>query len=164
MPTNFHNVQTIAHSPAQRRMQHTATHCNTLQCTATTYMYQEHTSWVTCAIYVAHCNTLQHAATHCNTLHYTATHCNILQHTATHGNTLQHTATHCNTLQHTATHCIPQGHTSWVTSAKFDGDGRLLCSVSKDRSLRMWDVQVCMYVYVYVCIYACMHVYIYVCM
>jgi len=45
------------------QLQHTATHCNTLQLT------------------------LQHAATHCNTLQRTATHCNTLQHTATHCNT-----------------------------------------------------------------------------
>ena len=31
---------------------------------------------------VAHCNTLQHAATRCNTLQHTATHCNTLQHPA----------------------------------------------------------------------------------
>jgi len=37
-----------------------------------------------------HCNTLQHTATHCNTLHHTATHCNTLQHTASHCNPLQH--------------------------------------------------------------------------
>ena len=61
-------------------LQHTATHCNTLQTSAT------------------RCNTLQHTATHCNTLQHAATHCNTLQHTATHCNTLQHTATHCNTL------------------------------------------------------------------
>jgi len=29
-----------------------------------------------------HCNTLQHTATHCNTPQHTATHCNTLQHTA----------------------------------------------------------------------------------
>ena len=44
---------------------HTATRCNTLQCTIT------------------HCNALQHTATHCNTLQHTATHCNTLQHTTT---------------------------------------------------------------------------------
>ena len=43
-------------------LQHTATHCNTLQHTAIT---------------------LQHTATHCNTLQHTATHCNTLQLTAT---------------------------------------------------------------------------------
>ena len=35
-----------------------------------------------------HCNTLQYTAIHCNTLQPTAAHCNTLQHTATHGNTL----------------------------------------------------------------------------
>jgi len=73
-----------------------------------------------CNALATHCNTLQHTAT-ClsvlmqmmffhmydglggNTLQHTATHCNTLQHTATHRNKLQHTATHrktCNTLQH----------------------------------------------------------------
>jgi len=52
-------------------LQHTATHCNTLQYTAT----PQHTA--------AHCNTLQHL----NTLQHTATHCNTLR------------QTHCNTLQ-----------------------------------------------------------------
>ena len=42
------------------KLQHTATHCNTLQNTAT------------------QCNTLQHTAQHCNTLQNTATHCTIL--------------------------------------------------------------------------------------
>jgi len=112
---------------------HTATHCNTLQHTAT---QMQHTR-----------NTLQHTATHCNTLQHTATHCNTLPHTAIHCYTLQtlhllvsppqnpddspnnlfttengeerngrrgrgsggvggeREARHCNTLQHTATHC-----------------------------------------------------------
>ena len=51
-----------------------------------------------------HCNTLQLAAPHCNTLQHTAIYCNTLQHTAAHCKTLQHTATDCNTLQH-ATEC-----------------------------------------------------------
>ena len=51
---------------ASLRLQHTATHCNTLQRTAT------------------HCTTLQHTATHCNTLQHTATHCNTLRHARTH--------------------------------------------------------------------------------
>jgi len=65
------------------RLQHTATHCNTLQ-------------------------TLQHTAntaTHIIKLQHTATRCDTLQHTATHSITLQHTATRCATLCHTATHC-----------------------------------------------------------
>jgi len=72
-------------------LQHTATHCNTLQ----------HTR----------CNTLQHAAICCNTVQHTlqltafarvTAPCNTLQHTATYCNT--HAATRCNTLQHTSTH------------------------------------------------------------
>ena len=57
--------------------------------------------------HMAHCNTLQHAATHCNTLQHAATRCNTLHRVnpswakesrhVTHG-TLQHTATRCNTL------------------------------------------------------------------
>ena len=112
-----------------------ATHCDTLQHTATTcslclFLCVYHCFCVasTCRFETGaeqlssarHCNTLQHAATHCNTLQHTATHCNTLQHIATHCNTLQHTATHCNilhsnahtihpirsnTLQHAAAHC-----------------------------------------------------------
>ena len=89
-------------------LQHTATHCNTLQHTATT-----------------HCNSLQHTATHCNTLQHTyitlqqasrlstwipAAKTKTLSpedvsavilgsHTATRYTSLQHTATYCNTLQ-----------------------------------------------------------------
>jgi len=40
------------------------------------------------ALYITHCNTLQH----------TATHCNILQHTATHYSIVQNSAAHCNTM------------------------------------------------------------------
>jgi len=57
-----------------------------------------------------HCNTLQHITSHykeprepSNMLHDL-----ILQLTATHCNTLQHTATHCNTLQQMSTHCNTQ--------------------------------------------------------
>ena len=80
-------------------LQHTATHCNTLQ--HTTYLATHSDVW-------RDFHMLRHTATHCNTLQHTAIHCNTLQHTATHCNTLRHTATHCNTLntlQHTATHC-----------------------------------------------------------
>jgi len=114
--------------PATRcKLQHTATHCNTLQHTVT------------------HGNTRQHTATHGNTLQHTATHCSNLQQPAAphvdltpssqierwsnlaasprryirkghltwhiriycsrHCNTLQRTATPCNTLQRAATHC-----------------------------------------------------------
>jgi len=68
-----------------RLMQHTATHCSTLQHTA---IHKKLTN----EIDATHCNTLQHTATHCNT-----------QETDKRDwcNTLQHTATHCNTLQYT---------------------------------------------------------------
>ena len=94
-------------------LQHTATHCNTLQHTggAARDASCRSTCWNP-----TQCNT----ATHCSTLQHTATHCNTLQHTygaardasyrstcwnSTQCNTLQHTAAHCSTLQHTATHC-----------------------------------------------------------
>ena len=54
-------------------LQHTATHCNTLQHT-TTYEYAHRPTVLRYA---------SRAVTHCNTLQLTATHCNTLQHTAT---------------------------------------------------------------------------------
>ena len=92
-------------------LQHTATHCNTLQ-------HAETASWLA----NTHCHTLQHTAMHFNTQQRTATHCNALQHTASYCNTqkpqvhsrahaatqwkmLERAATYCNTLQHTTTHC-----------------------------------------------------------
>jgi len=82
-----------------------ATHCNSLQHTATRSYTLQHTAthcnkfarrhrcftrqWMSCGI--------SKGATHCNTLHHTATHCNTMQHTATHCNTSPHTATYCNT-------------------------------------------------------------------
>ena len=57
-------------------LQHTATHCNTLQHTATRSFHEWHDSFVSVTglnVYSAtHCNTLQHSATHCNTLQHTA--------------------------------------------------------------------------------------------
>jgi len=72
-----------------------------------------------------HCNTLQHTATHYRAeserkrpptrVQHTATHCNTLQHTATHYHTIPHTlyknwsqgdyntATYCNSVEQTAT-------------------------------------------------------------
>jgi len=58
-----------------------ATHCNTLQSTANTYItwkeeiHRKDSSSRT--------EILQHCATHCNTLQHSATLCNTLQHTAT---------------------------------------------------------------------------------
>ena len=72
----------VHRSRRRQTLQHTATHCNTLQHTPLT----EETDSAT------HCNTLQHTATHCNTLRSRRR--QTVQHTATHRNTLQHTATH----------------------------------------------------------------------
>ena len=104
-------------------LQHTATHCNSLQLTATnacqTGKSHVHT----------HHNTPQHTATQYNTLQITHAKpdihtCTHLQHTATHCNSLQLTATHCNSLQlihakpechmctHTATHRSTPQHTA----------------------------------------------------
>jgi len=83
-------------------LQHTATHCNTLQRTT------KHTA--------THWNTLPHTGTHTymngsygkkesttNAVH--VSHDNTtLQHTATHSNTQQHAAPHCKTLHHTVKH------------------------------------------------------------
>jgi len=115
-------VHTRREGEKRWRMQDTApaTHCNTLQHTATEsdtlhIIHPQHTA--------TRCNTErhtayrlqkgmckkrhpQHAATRCNTLATTATHCTSfaerdVQDTARH---LQHAATRCNTLQHAATH------------------------------------------------------------
>ena len=64
--------------PMLNKLQHTITHCNTLQRIDPAYL-------------------VERTATHCNTLKYTKTYCNTLQHTTIRCNTLQHTATHCNT-------------------------------------------------------------------
>ena len=83
-------VNVTAHCP----LQHTTTHCNTLQHTAT------------------HCKTLNvtahcplPTATHCSmctAMSHTATHCNALQHTASHCTAVHHNETHCSALEHTA--------------------------------------------------------------
>jgi len=97
-------------------LQHTATHCNTLQ--QNCHTLQPSATGVLQVVgrvgglfnKELH-DTLHHIASYCNTLQHTATHCNTLQHTATHQNSgaihciiLHHTATLCNTLQHTTTH------------------------------------------------------------
>ena len=89
-------------------MQHTATHCNTLQHTGVAVRTRG-----------TFPDDLQHTATHCNTLQHTATHCNTLVYQCGHEghfqmicNTLQHTATHCNTLQHTGVAVRTQGNIS----------------------------------------------------
>ena len=107
--------------PKAHTQQCTASHCDTVQHTA---------------------STVQHTAAHGNTLHtwqHTATHCDTLQHSAAHGSTRQHTAAHSNTLQlqHTAgaTHCncntLQLQHTANATH----------CSVNTQNtgvSVRLW--------------------------
>jgi len=90
-------------------LQHTATHCNTLQHT----VCARHVCILGPRRTATRCNTLQHTAytaTQWNTLKHTvcARHVSVSgpQHTATHCNTLQHTATHCNTVKHTKTRCL----------------------------------------------------------
>ena len=77
-------------------LQHTATHCNTLQHTTTHVQ-----SWDDSYTRVTW---LQHTATHRNTLQHTTTHVQSWDDSYTRVTWLQHTATHCNTLQHTTTH------------------------------------------------------------
>ena len=91
-----HDDSTASHYT--RKLQRTASHCNTLQHTATANEHKT-TPFVLGA---------SHSATHCNTLQHTATHYNTLQQRKKHKTTpfvleASHSATHCNTLQHTAT-------------------------------------------------------------
>jgi len=82
-----------------------ATICNTLH-HATTHCQLK----TKCAKQQAtHCSTLQHTATRYNTLQHAATQYRLETRCSkkTFG-TLQHAPTHCNTLQHTATHCLLQ--------------------------------------------------------
>jgi len=127
-------VHIHTHTHTQPTLQYTATHCNTLQHTATRTSGQVLTD-LYASFTATHCNTnASFTATHCNALQHTATHCNILQHTATHTSghvltrlytsfTATHGSTHasfpethlmiyCNTQQRTATHCNTLQHTA----------------------------------------------------
>jgi len=81
---------------ALRTLRRTATHCNTLQHTATHYA-ESYTTYDADMTHQLH-ETWRVNSKSCYTR--TGTHCNTLQHT------VQLTATHCNTLQHTATHLM----------------------------------------------------------
>jgi len=92
------NAHTVPHyntllkdgAHTESSLQHTTTHCNTLQHT-TTHSTQR---WNTYQVFPAtHCSTLQHTATHSTQRWYTY---RVIP--ATYYSTLQHTATHCNTL------------------------------------------------------------------
>jgi len=81
----------VSHTAAHRnRLQHTATHCNTLRLSRI-FPCVSHTA--------AHRNRLERIATHCNTLRFSRR-----------SPCVSHTAAHCNALQHTATHCVFLGH------------------------------------------------------
>ena len=104
---------TLCNTLQNNRLQHTATHCNTLLHTARHHAQRaREIARHGCSLYhnkrqetsfATHCNT-----SYCDTLQHTAAPCNTLQHAVTRCNTLQHTdaATRCscNTLQLTATH------------------------------------------------------------
>jgi len=95
-----HSVCVGSHS-TQDVGQHTATHCNTLQHTASHDVGQCVFCPITITHYKTHYNTLQHVATHCNTLHHTMLgNAYFVPH---YNNALQHVATRCKPLQHTAT-------------------------------------------------------------
>jgi len=83
-------------------MQNAAMCCNVLQHTAPTFFNSgyELTVQENDKDAATHCNTLQHTATHCHTQQHAAMHCNTLPHAATRCNALQHTAARSNTLQH----------------------------------------------------------------
>ena len=98
------SIQKYRHS---RTLQHTATHCNTLERTVSDSL---------AIIKTQRCSrTLQHTARRCNTLQHTATHC--LRHAAI-IKTQRRSRTHCNTLQHTATHCNTLSLTHWSASRR----------------------------------------------
>jgi len=78
-------------------VQHSATHYDTLQRTAThcnTAGEKSGQGALTPLLPVESSTTLQHTATHYNTLQHTAAHCNTQQHAATRSTPLQHAATH----------------------------------------------------------------------
>ena len=72
-------TQRLQHTAAHCNiLQHTSAHRNKLQMLESQLPQCSRFS----STIATHCNTLQHTATHCNTLQHTATHCNTLQHTA----------------------------------------------------------------------------------
>jgi len=112
-----------------------------------------------------HCNTLQHTATHCESvLQHTATHCNTLQHTATHCNTLQHTATHYNTLQQTANNTLQQTATLWHRESVLQHVHRRVCvfMCTYTYTHKCIDKYTSIYTYEYIFSLSCAYLSIYV--
>jgi len=98
--TDVTSMHTASHCKIQ---QHTATH-HTERANEQPHLT---VTWFPCTLQhtATHCNTLQPTATHCNTLQHTATHHTDRVNEQTHQTvtrltcTLQHTATHCKRLQ-----------------------------------------------------------------
>jgi len=111
---------------------HTATHCNTLQHTATNVCgYNggyDHTA--------RHCNTLQDTATHCNTQQHAARHCKTLQYTVT--LKFYIAATHCHTLPHTATQCNKRKQMQWWT--RWQSSQRSTSLMMSSLSTSIWRI------------------------
>jgi len=102
----------LCRPPLSIPLQHTATHCDTLQHTRILAQQLEALS----SIYLQRAITLQHAATHYTTLHHVRVLVQQLKArpppshlAATLCHTLQHTAIHCNTLKdfRSSSRCSP---------------------------------------------------------
>jgi len=99
-------------------LQHTATHCNTLEFYLCLRQHKNSLQCFRTAFFTTHCNKLQHAATRWNSTcvctrtrpRSNALALPSLQHTATYCNIPQHTATYCNTLKFYL--CLRQHKTS----------------------------------------------------
>ena len=118
----------VVFTPRKRKRKHTATHCNTLQHTATqaeahsvlkgsTHTHN-HMHLRNNKAHPRQCNTLQHTATHCNTLQHTATaHTRIITCTCTITNdqvsAAIHTQTHTHTHAHAYTHTYTHTQHTW---------------------------------------------------
>jgi len=110
LDSNAHIWESTTHCSACQTLQHTATHCNILQCS-----FSSHRSWddswhIWHAIFMC----LWHELDSTEWVWESTTHYNTLQHTATHCNTLPHAAIYCNTL-HTL-HCSVSSRRSWDDS------------------------------------------------
>ena len=90
------------------RLRNTATHCNTLQHTATRQEPSRRHDPMH----------LQDTATHCNALHHPATHRITLQHAASMQEPITASKSMCNRLQHTTIHCNTQQHTLMSAEAE----------------------------------------------
>jgi len=111
-------------------LQHTATHCNTLQHTRRPHIARRH---------------LRKRSTHCNTLQYTATHCNTLQHTATQGQKIKVTfTTNVNRLESNRSGFrLNHQATAFSKISLGLAKRRSLVVKVEARSVRFWSVHIC---------------------